>query len=269
MRPVFFNSAFVRVPERLVLKGGAWRGVDLRVRYGLAEHPVAGPGLIDLGYGPEVTVAPGRSWLLRLYAMLTRPKLVPEGQPRAVLSAQGIAPKDINWILLTHFHADHVAALPQFPNARIYCRKTAYDAMRARGALGNLHQGVFAELIPDIANRIVDLAALDHVPTALGAGVDLFGDGSLLTIDLPGHAEGHVGALFPALDPPLLYAVDAQWMAAALEPGRIPGFPASLVPHDLRAMRDTAARVAAFRDAAGAVLLCHEPGLSPYDGETE
>ena len=268
MTPVFANSAFVSAPERLVVRGGGWNLLHLKVRYGVYQHPAAGLVLIDTGYGPRVTEGPGRSLPLRLYANLLRPKLVEEHQPARVLDRLGACPADVAAIVLTHFHADHVAALHLFPKARVYAKAATLARIRARSRFANLRHGIFDELLPhDLATRTVDIDKLSvrPAPHGLGQGADLFGDGTLLAVDLPGHAEGHFGICFAELPVPLLYAVDAQWCAAALEPGKAPGLPAALVSSDRRALASSTRRVAAFREQGGDVLLCHDPSVSPYD----
>ena len=267
MRPVFANSAFVTAPERFVLKGGRWQAIDLKVRYGLFRHPDAGLVLIDTGYGPRVTQGP-RSLPLRLYNALLGPKLIAAGQPEAVLRRFNATPADVGTVVLTHHHADHVSALDLFPQARIVTKAAALERIRGRNGWTNLRHGVFRELLPEglaARTRDVDGLALRDAPLDLGAGRDLFGDGSVLAIDLPGHAEGHFGLCFAMLPVPLLYAVDVQWLAAALPAERQPGFPASLVADDRHALADSARRVFAFRQAGGDVLLCHDPQTSPYD----
>ena len=83
----------------------------------------------------------------------------------------------------------------------------------------------------------------------LGEGGDLFGDGSVLIIDLPGHAPGHVGLCFRKADPPLLYATDVQWMrAAAVDPGRAT-LAMRLVATEPAAVRASTAKVARFAAA--------------------
>ena len=101
MRPVFANSAFVTAPERLILRGGAWRRVRLKVRYGLFLHPQAGLVLIDTGYGPRVTEGP-RSLPLRLYDAILGPQLVAAGQPDAVLQRLGFTTDDVSAVILEH-----------------------------------------------------------------------------------------------------------------------------------------------------------------------
>ena len=267
MRPVFANSAFVRAPERLVLRKGRWRSLPLKVRYGLFRHPAAGLVLIDTGYGPRVTGGP-RSFALRLYNALFGPELSDQGQPEAALRQVGATPADVAVVILTHVHADHVSTLDLFPQAHIIARTRLLAQVEKRSLWQNLNHGVFAELLPKgLAARAtdVDRFALRDAPLGLGTGRDLFGDGSVLAIDLPGHAEGHFGLCFAALPVPFLYAVDTQWLLAALPQERQPGFPASLIANDRQALAASARRVLAFRQAGGDVLLCHDPGQSPYD----
>ncbi|WP_370201436.1 MBL fold metallo-hydrolase [Roseibium sp.] len=268
MTPVFANSAFVSAPERLVVRSGGRHPLRFKVRYGVHQHPTAGLVLIDTGYGPRVTEGAGRSLPLRIYASLLRPRLIEEHQPTRVLDRLGASTADVAAIVLTHFHADHVAALHLFPKARIYAKATVHARVEARSRFSNLRHGVFDELLPqDLSSRIVDIDKLSvkPAPNGLGEGADLFADGETLAVNLPGHAEGHFGICFAAQPVPLLYAVDTQWCAAALDPGKAPGLPAALVASDRRALAASSRRVAAFREQGGDVLLCHDPSDSPYD----
>jgi glyoxylase-like metal-dependent hydrolase (beta-lactamase superfamily II) len=265
---VFANSAFVPAPECLVVRGGGRHPFRFKVRYGVYRHPSAGLVLIDTGYGPRVTEGSGRSLPLRLYARLLRPKLVEAHQPARVLDRLGATTADVAAVVLTHFHADHVSAIDLFPKAKIYAKTAALARIEARSRFSNLRHGVFNELLPqDLFSRTVDIDQLPArpAPCELGEAADLFGDGTLLAVDLPGHAEGHFGICFAALPVPLLYAVDAQWCAAALEPGKAPGLPARLIASDRRALAASTRRVAAFQAKGGDVLLCHDPADSPYD----
>jgi glyoxylase-like metal-dependent hydrolase (beta-lactamase superfamily II) len=267
MKPVFANSAFVTVSERLFLRGGAWRRVPLKVRYGVFRHPMAGPVLIDTGYGPSVTRGP-RGLALRLYNAILGPDRVEDGQPETVLRQFGLKPDDVGTIIVTHFHADHVANLGLFPKARIIAKAGVLRKILKQPMRKNLHHGIFRELLPeDFVSRTVDVdgAAVRTAPFGLERGRDLFGDGSVLAIDLPGHADGHFGLCFANLPVPFLYAVDAQWCAEALEEGRRPGFPSSLIADDPQALAESTLRVRAFRRAGGEVLLCHDPAESGFD----
>jgi glyoxylase-like metal-dependent hydrolase (beta-lactamase superfamily II) len=267
VNPVFANSAIVSTPEWLVLKGGRRQAIRLKVRYGIFRHPDAGLMLIDTGYGPRVRQGP-RSMALTIYSRLLNAELRDRGQPKTALSRLGARLEDVRAVVITHFHADHVACLDLFPQARILARLSVLARVRARGEWQNLRHGVFAELLPaDVTARITDIdaSARREAPLGLGAGYDLLGDGSMLAVDLPGHAEGHFGICFTGLQVPLLYAVDAQWLLDALPAQRTPGFPSSLIADNRHDLAESARRVQAFRDRGGDVLLCHDPADSPHD----
>ena len=106
-----FDSAFVTVPGGLIVRGRGAKRVRVSVRFGLIDRGANGLCLVDTGYGPAVTSSEARSRMLRVYNSLLRPKLIEAQQPRAMLAAIGAKPADVRTIVLTHFHADHVANL--------------------------------------------------------------------------------------------------------------------------------------------------------------
>lgn len=267
VNPVFANSAIVDTPEWLVLKGGRRQKIRLKVRYGIFRHPDAGLMLIDTGYGPRVKHEP-RSMALRIYSSLLGAELLDRGQPKAALGRLGARPEDVRAVIVTHFHADHVACLDLFPQAKIFARRGIFDRIQAGGGWRNLGHGIFPELLPaDLFTRIIDVGTFprQEAPLGLGVGYDLLGDGSMLAVDLPGHAEGHFGICFANLPVPLLYAVDVQWLLDALPVSRTPGFPSSLIADNRHDLAESTRRVQAFRDRGGDVLLCHDPADSPHD----
>jgi len=268
MKIVFANSAWVSAAERLILRGGGWQSVRLRVRYGLIFHPAAGPVLIDTGYTPEALSDDRRGRMLRLYGALLKPQLNAEEQVLPVLRRFGLSPDDIRTIIVTHFHADHISGLSLSRNARFIASDAAWARVKARGPRKNLRHGVFTELLPaDFEARLEGLSSKQWVEARedVPGGADLFGDGSVIAVDLPGHADGQFGLLFAGLDRPLLYAVDVQWLLTALTENRTPGFPATLIAEDAAAIEPTSAMLRRFMACGGEVMLCHDPVPTPYD----
>lgn len=252
MKPRFPNSAFVKAPERFVLKKGRWKPIALPVRYGYFEHPAGGRCLIDTGYCDRV-LSGRRSLALRLYASILRPQLTDAALPQAEPA--------VDTIILTHLHADHVSALKDYPDAVIYADKDALDTFLNASWLGRTRHGVFAELLPaELAARIRPFEALAQLdaPFELGKAWDVFSDGTVLAVPLPGHMRGHTGVLWPKLDPPLLYAADAEWLKKALEEDRPPGLPAKWILDEIGSARETAQRLRHFKHAGGEIVLCHD-----------
>ena len=258
--PRFFNSAVVRIPERLLLRQGSWRPIPIGVRYGLVIHPTLGPVLIDTGYGPRAVRGPQRSALLKVYGAVLRPKLIDDALPFAMLGQLGFGGADVRRIVVTHFHPDHVATLLDFPSASFVTSQTAWQRIQSMSAFGRARRGIFLELLPaDFDARIVPIEScpLRPLPFGLGSGHDIWGDGSCLTVDLPGHAVGHFGLVWPSLDPPLFYATDATWLSKALD-DRLPRGLAKSVYEDEASMRASVTILQAFRRAGGRVVLCHD-----------
>ncbi|MDX8482008.1 MBL fold metallo-hydrolase [Mesorhizobium sp. VK24D] len=268
MKIVFANSAWVNAAERLILRGGSWRSVRLRVRYGLIFHPSEGPVLIDTGYTPEALTGERRGRMLRLYGALLKPELNAAEQVLPVLKHFGLSQDEIRTVIVTHFHADHISGLSLFPKARFIASDAAWARVKARTPRQNWRHGVFVELFPpDFDARLDGLSSKPRIEArddVLG-GADLFGDGSVIAVDLPGHADGQFGLLFAGLERHLLYAVDVQWLLTALIESRTPGFPATLIAEDARAIEPTSAMLRRFVAAGGDVMLCHDPAPTSYD----
>jgi glyoxylase-like metal-dependent hydrolase (beta-lactamase superfamily II) len=135
----------------------------------------------------------------------------------------GVRPSEIGTVVLSHFHADHIAGLRDFPKAKIVASRCGYAAMcRARGIRG-LMQGLLPGLMPpDAAARIcfTDAFAPASLPSLLadfGPGRDLFGDGSALIVDLPGHSTGQIGLYLPETPRGAFFIVaDAAWSQDAI-----------------------------------------------------
>ena len=239
-----FNSAIVTAPLGVVERGGDWRPTRFPVRYGLIEGSER--MLVDTGYGPRVLTGT-RSPALRLYAGLLRPRLEP------------FAIREVDTLLLTHFHADHVARLRDIKHARILAGRGAIARYRNMSAAAAVQHGIFEGLLP--REMLASMAAIEDLPprdtrTSLGYGHDL-GDGRHVAVALPGHAPGHYGIFFEDDGMPTLYATDVAWTIAGLE--ATPKPTGRLVFDDLAAAAHSMRRVKAFIAEGGRALLCHDP----------
>lgn len=262
MKVLFPNSAWVDARERLILAQGRLTKRRLKVRYGVIIHPDHGVILIDTGYTAEAVKNENRSAILRLYSKALGPVLNLGGQPDEVLSRLGYDTRDVRMVIVTHFHADHVSGLRQFPNARFVVDGAAWDQVATNSAFANLRHGVFTELLPDdFADRILDLSTCRDTPL----GRDILGDGSLIAVPLPGHAAGHFGVIIQTDPTPIFYAVDAQWLRAAATQGRAVGYPARFIMDDYGGYLRSSAHVARMIAQGQNVVFCHDPEDGTFD----
>jgi glyoxylase-like metal-dependent hydrolase (beta-lactamase superfamily II) len=222
----FLQAGHCRHCEAMTLRGGSLSAAVFPALVGLILHPSEGPVLFDTGYD-EPFLAATEPFPQRFYRWLTPPTLgTPAG---AQLDRFGLAPDDVRWVVLSHFHGDHVAGLRAFGRAKIACSRQGLAAARAGGAARALMGGVLRALIPaDLDARVVFFE--DRPRTALPAalrpfeeGADLLGDGSLLAVELPGHCPGHWGLAARGQDDALhLLAGDAAWSSRAIRENRPP-----------------------------------------------
>ncbi len=187
--------------------------------FAVIEHPKEGTILFDTGY-TERFIAGTRHLPFCIYAMATPVNIDIAATAVSQLRARGINPEQVRWIILSHFHPDHCGGLRDFPNATIVCHPAAWDFVRGKSGLEALKSGMLPGHLPDdFCARLQLLDGFDGAPVAPFAHThDLFNDGSIRLIDLPGHMPGHVGAWVQA-DDNQTYALvaDAVWTRDAID----------------------------------------------------
>ena len=215
-------------PEAMTRCGAPWKPARFPSGFALLVHRERGPVLFDTGYAARFAGATER-FPERLYRWLT-PVSLPAGRSAVEqLGALGIAPGDVRAVVVSHFHADHVAGLRDFPRAAVICSRAAWESVRGLRGFRAVRNGFLRALLPeDVETRlsfVEDRPALEASGALRRFGVlrDLFGDGSVLAVELPGHAAGQIGLYLPETpDGALLFAADAAWSEAAYEEALAP-----------------------------------------------
>ena len=129
------------------------------------------------------------------------------------LADVGFSPPDVTILALSHYHLDHTGQADVFPQARVLLGRQDIDALRAREA-------PFYSEPERLSHWLSGAGRMDPVDGDL----DVFGDGTVVMLALPGHTPGHHGLLLrlPNTGPVLLCA-DTVHFAAQLV-GRVPSF---------------------------------------------
>lgn len=245
-------------PECVAMRGGRWSATEFPALVGLIHHPTQGWMLYDTGYARHFHEAT-RSFPECLYRVATPVRLDPEEELLTQLAERGVAPGDIGMVMISHFHADHVAGLRDFGQARFLATRGEYEANGRRSRVARVRRAFLRDLLPDdFADRVEWME--DQPAIALSAGwgafregFDLLGDGSLVGIDLPGHTESQMGLAFAAEGEGETFLVaDACWKIEGLREQRPPSRLAHTLFADAARYAKTFAALCALHASPGA-----------------
>lgn len=126
----------------------------------------------------------------------------PQQRPDAAVRALGVAPEEIDTILITHLHWDHCANSHLFPNARVYVQEREYAYLMS--AQGQASPAVDAESAGLVSYELVDgdcdllpglrlLLAPAHSPGLQCVRIDTNSGQFLVLSDIATHYEAWEG----------------------------------------------------------------------------
>jgi N-acyl homoserine lactone hydrolase len=126
------------------------------------------------------------------------------------LQYERLTPADLQFVLLSHLHWDHVSGIPDLAAVPLRINRVEYAAAQLR--LLDANGGLVQNLLGNNPIELFDCAG----PTYAGfrSSLDLFADGSIIVVPLPGHTAGQVGMFINRSNGPRLFIVaDAAWLA--------------------------------------------------------
>ena len=220
MKLWLLNTGFCGASEHHLMRGAPRRATTAHALFALLEHPTHGLVLFDTGYAPRVLNA-FRVFPFWVYGVLTPTTTRPEWSARAQLERLGFKPTDVRWVIVSHLHADHIGGLRDFPNARIVLSAEALKVSRLRGFRA-LRHGFLPMLAPDdLEQRVSVIPNFEDAPLEpFGVTHDLFQDGTVRLLRLPGHARGQIGAYIESCQTVL--AADGAWLSESFRRNRPP-----------------------------------------------
>ncbi|MEK7745179.1 MAG: MBL fold metallo-hydrolase [Elusimicrobiota bacterium] len=202
-----FVTGRVRTRGEVVSSLKSWHSkVALDVPAFLIRNPKEGLILFDTGLSSQT---PRKANLLM--SLVDPAALQYEASAGQDLLSQlyenGVDPKEIRWILLSHLHEDHAGMVSAMPQAGVMVSREEWDRWKERWVQKGGGPPAWAQ---DIEKRL-KLVDFDSKP-AFGPMIhaeDAFGDGSVYLTDLPGHTPGNMGALVALEGGPVLLTGDA------------------------------------------------------------
>jgi N-acyl homoserine lactone hydrolase len=223
--------------------------IDLFIH--VLHHPERGLYLVDSGVERAFAKDPGNAVISGFLGSMAHVDRLKVRRDMASLLANEHGP--VQGVFLTHLHADHVLGLRDVPRStpiyvgagdaedssfmNVFMRSVYNTALEGKGALREIH---FA---PDPDGTFRGL-------------LDVFGDGSLWAISVPGHTPGSIALLARTPTGPVLLTGDACHTAWGWQNGVGPG----TFSDDVRASADSLSRLQRFvaRHPAIDVRLGHQ-----------
>jgi len=156
------------------------------------------------------------------------------------LSRIDLKPSDITFVGISHYHYDHTGQVAEFPNATLLIGKADWEAIKVR---------------PSTAARFARWLTGGGKVEPVAGDKDLFGDGRVRILAMPGHTEGHQALLVRLATGPVLISGDQYHFTENRRVGGVPSFNVSRA--DTLASHDRFEKLAANLGAR--VIIQHEP----------
>jgi glyoxylase-like metal-dependent hydrolase (beta-lactamase superfamily II) len=153
------------------------------------------------------------------------------------LQELGVKPQDVDVVGISHMHGDHVGQAAQFTNARLVIGKRDFALLAGKG------------------DPVAGWRGTGKAVTLASGDVDVFGDGSVVALHLPGHTPDHLALLVKLQGGPVLLTGDLYHSTIAREKRAVPGFNTSR-EQTLQSM-DRFEQIA--RETGAKVVIQHEP----------
>ena len=153
------------------------------------------------------------------------------------LNQLGLKPADVDIVGISHMHSDHTGQAAEMPQAELLIGKADFDQTKGKDDPFGPWRKNGAKV------------------RAVTSDTDVFGDGSVVALHLPGHTPDHLALLVKLASGPVLLSGDIYHSREAREKRGVPPFNTSR-EQTLRSM-DKFEKVA--KETGATVVIQHEP----------
>lgn len=157
----------------------------------------------------------------------------------AQMARLGVAPGKVNFVGISHSHGDHTGQTADFPQATLLIGPADFEAVKAG---------------PDAA-RFAPWITGNAKYEPVRRDKDVFGDGRVVMLDMPGHTPGHKSLLVDLASGPVLLTGDLYHFTAQVANNGVPSFNADR--SDTLGSFDRFKAIAKNRRAK--IIIQHEP----------
>lgn len=215
-----FKTGEVSVPKRVVYRGGSLlETFSLDVLVFAIEHPRKGIILVGTGLSRGV-MSEAESYLGAFRTAMGSITLA-EGQDiLSQLESADLSVENIRNIILPDLRFSHTGELENFPDAQVIVSEVEYTTA--------IEEGESALSISDEYDGVKQWQLIDFSDSqplgTFSAYRDLFGDGSVLLIDVSGATPGGLAVLVRLPHSPVLLCGNLAWTVEQARYVREPGF---------------------------------------------
>ena len=121
----------------------------------------------------------------------------------------GVAPASVNYVGISHYHDDHTGQAADFPGATLLIGSGDWEAIKGR---------------PETAARFTPWISRGSKVEPVARDKDVFGDQSVVVLDMPGHTPGHKVLLVRLKSGPVLLSGDLYHATEQVANRGVPSF---------------------------------------------
>ncbi|MFC3809324.1 MBL fold metallo-hydrolase [Lacihabitans lacunae] len=181
------ETGYAKTSEAFVFRGGSlFKTRKLSHVAILIQHP-KGTFVFDTGLGNHIEAQfhDKFSFLDRQMFKFTKLKSLTE-----TFREHGFSPDSIDFIVPSHLHFDHASGIEDFPQAEVWTTKEEYK--HAHSDEANLPAFIKEQYDADFIKwKFLDFS--DNTYEVFNENYDVFSDGTVILVKLPGHTKSSIG----------------------------------------------------------------------------
>ena len=161
----------------------------------------------------------------------------------------GYNPKDVKYVIMSHYHIDHTGGMSLLPGAVFIVRRSE---LQMAWWPPSRELGAYSLIYPDYKDtRMYEYIELDD-----DVAYDVFGDGSVICIDTRGHSRGHQSVIVNLPETgKVVLALDAASLRENIDDNLYPGTHCWDKELGLKSIE----KLRKLRDEGALVILGHDP----------
>ena len=240
MKLFIMDAGYIRNPNKGMLTPGRDDGVPITIPVSmyLIDHP---KGLVVVDVGMNIN-----NWPIPMQGDSDDN---PDKYVDRQIEKLGYDPKDVKFVIMSHYHADHAGGMTLLPDASFIVRK---EELRMAWWPPNRENGAYFYMYPDYKDtRLYKFVEIDD-----DMDYDVFGDGSIVCIDTRGHTRGHQSVVVNLPETgKVVLALDAASMSENIDDNLYPGTGSWDIELGLKSI----GKLRKLRDDGAFVILGHDP----------